>query len=362
MNFDINLIIVPVTLVFLLIWLVDKFFLKKYRATKQYSQALKDAQQQVKSSSSHLNSVCQTHQLQADALVIKEDTPEAVRVAHQQHQVAQTQLLQLQGNPPADNVLIRWAYEFLPVLLVIVLVRSFVVEPFNIPSSSMVPTLYTGDFILVDKTSYGLRLPLLHTKIVETGSPQRGDVAVFRYPNNENIYYVKRIIGLPGDEIGFNNGVLSVNGKPVPTTATQYQMSQSHIDYLAPQIINDQKITDEQRMELGRSEEPHALYFQETLDNHQYKVRYLAGANMAAYAEFLQHNSPELSASAGKQWKITVPQGQYFAMGDNRDRSQDGRVWGFVADKHLSGKASYIWMSKEPGLKLPSFERVGAID
>lgn len=365
MNFDINLIIVPLTLVFLLLWLLDKLLWKQGSATKQHEKALKTAESSLQTNKTELANAMKAQQITGDidAFVPSDEMDQSVKSAHQAYQNSRTQWATLQGNPPSSNFLVRWAYEFLPVLLVIVLVRSFVVEPFNIPSSSMVPTLYTGDFILVDKTAYGLRLPLLHTKIVETGSPERGDVAVFREPREEKLYFVKRIVGLPGDEISFDNGVLSVNGQAVQTTPTTYQMSEHNINYLTPQIIGNQAISNEERQAIGQAEEPHARYFQEKLGNHSYLVRYLTGADFVAqHARFLQENSPEVLTSAGSKWRITVPEGQYFALGDNRDRSEDGRVWGFVPEANLSGKATYIWMSKEPGLKLPSFSRVGAID
>ena len=149
MDFDFNLILVPATLIFFGLWLLDKFVLKQ-RATKG------------------------------------------------------------KGN---ENVIISWAYDFWPVLAVVLVLRSFLFEPFNIPSDSMVPTLETGDYILVNKFQYGVRLPITNTKIIDIGEPQRGDVAVFRYPENPKISYIKRIIGLPGDHLEFNNGQLTINGK-----------------------------------------------------------------------------------------------------------------------------------------------------
>ena len=121
-----------------------------------------------------------------------------------------------------ESLLVRWAYDFFPVLAVVLIVRSFLIEPFNIPSSSMVPTLYTGDFIAVNKYAYGVRLPLTYNKVLDTGAPEHGDVAVFRYPENPSIYYIKRVIGLPGDTVSYNQGTLAINDTPVPTKAVDF--------------------------------------------------------------------------------------------------------------------------------------------
>lgn len=362
MDFDINLILVPVTLVFLLIWLVDKFALKQHRAIKVYNQDITTAKATIDSSKTALEQALLAHDIRTPVSGFRPDdtTPEAVRQAYQAHQVALNHWASLQNNPPSQNVLVRWAYEFLPVLAVIVIVRSFLIEPFNIPSSSMVPTLYTGDFIVVNKTAYGLRLPITHTKILDTGKPERGDVAVFRYPVNEKIYFIKRVIGLPGDTVGFDKGVLSINGEAVNTTPSQYDMPLPLVDHMYPNVINQQPISDAVRAALGREEESYARYQTEQLGGHTYLARYVGEQGIQAN-EALVLQSPEASIG-GSQWSVTVPEGQYFVMGDNRDRSQDGRFWGFVPEANLSGKATYIWMHKEPGLNLPSFGRNGSID
>ncbi len=364
MDFDINLILVPVTLVFLLIWLVDKFALKQHRAIKTHTQQTKQAQDALPVSQSALEQALAAANISTPISHFRPDeaTPDTVRKAYQAHQQNLATVASLQGNPPSQNVLVRWAYEFLPVLAVIVIVRSFLIEPFNIPSSSMVPTLYTGDFIVVNKTAYGLRLPITHTKILDTGAPERGDVAVFRYPVNEKIYFIKRVIGLPGDTVSFDNDVISINGKPVATSATEYQMPQRLTDQMLPQAINGTPLSSAARAALGREEEKYARYQTETLGAHTYKVRYVGDVHAAQAAPFLLEHSSETATSAGTKWSITVPEGQYFVMGDNRDRSEDGRFWGFVPEANLSGKATYIWMHKEPGLNLPSFGRNGSID
>ncbi|MFC0821031.1 signal peptidase I [Moraxella marmotae] len=364
MNFDINLIIIPITLLFLVVWLVDKFALKQHRAIKHYAKQARAAESQLAADKAVLEKALSAHQITtpADAFAPNDETPSNIKAAHQDFLASRSRLVALKGNPPKQTALVRYSYEFLPVLAVIVLLRAFVVEPFNIPSSSMVPTLYTGDFIAVNKSAYGLRLPLIHTKILDTGSPERGDVAVFRYPLNDNVYFIKRIIGLPGDTVSFDKGVLSINGEAVPTSPTTYQMAKPLVEKMLPAVIDGQALSDADRAAMGREEERFAHYQSENLGKHTYTTRYVGEINASAAAPFLQQNSPLLLESGGEKWSITVPQGQYFVMGDNRDRSDDGRFWGFVPEANLSGKATYIWMHKEPGLHLPSFERNGAID
>lgn len=300
MDFDFNLILVPVTLILGLIWLADKLIFKQ-------------RQQKGK------------------------------------------------GN---ENFAITWAYDFFPVLAVVLVVRSFIIEPFNIPSSSMVPTLYTGDFIAVNKYAYGIRLPLIYNKIMATGNPEHGDVVVFRYPEQPSIYYIKRVIGLPGDTVSYDNGVLSINGTALSTQAVSHQPSTELTEQLYPagQDMGGHQLTQEEAVQLGVLEETHTEYKTEKLGQHGYRVRYLEGINSSQYGEFLQQASPEVLTSGGKNWQISVPEGHYFVMGDNRDRSQDGRFWGFVPDANLAGKAVYVWMHKKPGFNLPTFTRNGQID
>lgn len=300
MDFDFNLILVPLTLGFGLLWLLDKFVFKQ-RKTQGRG---------------------------------KESLP------------------------------VRWAYDFFPVLAVVLIVRSFLIEPFNIPSSSMVPTLHTGDFIVVNKYAYGVRLPLTYNKVLDTGQPKHGDVMVFRYPENPSIYYIKRVIGLPGDSVSYNNGQLSINDAPVPTESVSFEADTDLISrlYLKGQPIQNHILTENEALQTGQQEEVEAEYFQETQGEHKHLVRYLKGMNSSQYAEFLIKESPEVISSEGTQWRITVPKGQYFVMGDNRDRSADGRWWGFVPEDNLAGKAVYIWMHKPPGLHLPTFKYNGSID
>lgn len=300
MDFDFNLILVPATLILGAIWLLDKLVLKQ-----KQSKGLE-----------------------------KSTAP------------------------------VRWAYDFFPILAIVLVVRSFLIEPFNIPSSSMVPTLYTGDFIAVNKYAYGIRLPLVNTKVLDLGAPQHGDVVVFRFPLNPKQYYIKRVIGVGGDMVSFNNGQLSVNGKAIPTTPANFTPDPKMTAQLYPpgKTETGEVVTAEQAAQLGNQEEQTARYLQESpSSNHQHLVRYLGDKNWFQYASFLQQASPQLMASQGQQWQLTVPKGHYFVMGDNRDRSADSRFWGFVPDENLAGKAVYVWMHKASGLSLPTFNRNGAI-
>ncbi len=364
MDFDINLVLVPVTLVFLLIWLADKFVFKQRKHINTHAKAVRDAKLDIDTKKTALQNAMSAAGISGspEALVVTEETPSDVKNARLAHQQALSHYASLQGNPPSDTALVRWAYEFLPIFAVIVIVRSFFIEPFNIPSSSMVPSLYTGDFIIVNKSAYGVRLPITHTKVMDTGEPEHGDVAVFRYPLNEKRHYIKRVIGLPGDTVSFDGTALHINGERIDTAGVSYDMPKALQNKMMPAEINGIPLSDDTRGEMGREEERYARYVSETHGNHTYHARYVGDMNTAQMAPFLLENSPELTATQGKQWQITVPAGHYFVMGDNRDRSEDGRFWGFVPEANLSGKATYIWMHKEPGLNLPSFSRNGSID
>ncbi|MEM7207084.1 MAG: signal peptidase I [Pseudomonadota bacterium] len=201
-----------------------------------------------------------------------------------------------------EPLLVEYSKSFFPVLLVVVVLRSFMFEPFRIPSGSMLPTLLIGDFILVNKFSYGVRLPVLHNKVLDTGEPERGDVAVFRYPLNPDQDYIKRIVGLPGDTIQYVNKQLVVNGEPVAL--------ESQGPYLPP----------------GESEPNYLLLrLNEKFDNVDHDIL--------------------INDRAARSIQLTVPDGEYFVMGDNRDNSNDSRAWGFVPEGNLVGKAVLIWMN-----------------
>ncbi len=368
MDFDFNLILVPLTIGLGLIWLLDKIWFKQHGGYKKSTQEFAVAKANLERQEAKLVAELNQHNLTYTDLnyLNKDDLPTEVRQTYQEYletksyaNIASTKTVNSK-----ENTLIRWAYDFFPVLAVVLIVRSFLVEPFNIPSSSMVPTLYTGDFIAVNKYAYGVRLPLTYNKVLDTGEPEHGDVAVFRYPENPSIYYIKRVIGLPGDTVSYSQGQLTINEVPVDTKPVNFAADNELTTQLYPagQLVPGQMLTAAEAAQMGQEEEAQAQYFQETQGDNKHLVRYLADMNSSQYAPFLQQEAPEVLSSAGTEWQVTVPSGQYFVMGDNRDRSADGRFWGFVPDENLAGKAVYIWMHKPPGLNLPTFARNGAIN
>ncbi|KAF7275991.1 hypothetical protein GWI33_011031, partial [Rhynchophorus ferrugineus] len=220
------------------------------------------------------------------------------------------------------NPIVNWAYDFWPVLAVVLVVRSFFFEPFNIPSESMNPTLETGDFILVNKFAYGVRLPLLNNKIIDIGEPQHGDVAVFRYPLKPSISYIKRIIGLPGDVIAYRNGELFINGEKQPhQLGAQVSLPVSDFDAQG----QEQKI------------DVQAQQWVVNIAEHRFITQYIKTEQSDAPAQqFVDQYQQKVPLSLLQNWEVTVPEGQYFAMGDNRDQSADSRYWGFVPEANLT--------------------------
>ena len=214
-----------------------------------------------------------------------------------------------------EPVLVEYARSFFPVLLIVFVLRSFLVEPFQIPSSSMVPTLEVGDYILVNKYTYGIRLPVVRTKVLALNNPQRGDVVVFFPPHMNDTYFIKRVIGLPGDTVEYRNKQVFVNGERV-------------------------------------EREPAA---EEFLQN----SRSVVGREALGEAEYLMQIDTRRPPG---DFSVAVRPGHYFMMGDNRDNSSDSRVWGQVPEKDIVGKAFAIWMHWDTLLSVPSFSRVGTIE
>lgn len=209
-----------------------------------------------------------------------------------------------ESQPPIQApMLVETARSFFPVILVVLVLRSFVVEPFRIPSGSMMPTLLVGDFILVNKFSYGIRLPVLDKKIIDVGEPQRGDVIVFRYPEDPRIDYIKRVVGLPGDRVGYHNKILTVNGKKMELFPIGIYQGVG-----AGTVMS------------GSS------HFRERLGN-------------------VEHNILTAPGHLSLEGDFVVPVGEYFVMGDNRDNSKDSRYWGTLPEENLVGKAFFVWMN-----------------
>ena len=224
---------------------------------------------------------------------------------------------------------IEYSGSFFPVIALVFFLRSFLYEPFKIPSSSMVPTLLVGDLILVNKYTYGIRLPVLNKKVVEINNPQRGDVMVFKYPLDMTQDYIKRVIGVPGDKITYENKRLTVNGKPVEYTALD--------DYL-----DDERLEYRKQLQENLTGVSHKI-----LNNEQMPTLNLPDVKPFPHSENCTYKY--------EGFTCVVPQGNYFMMGDNRDNSADSRYWGFVPDKNIVGKAFFVWMN------LSNLRRIGGI-
>ena len=223
-----------------------------------------------------------------------------------------------------------WTAGLFPVILAVFLLRSFLFEPFKIPSGSMIPTLAIGDLILVNKFQYGVRLPVVNTKVIDNKDPQRGDVVVFRYPVDPTVDYIKRVVGVPGDEVSYLNKVLAINGQPVPTEAL-------------PEFYDEDSLRYSQQAseQLGKA-----------------KHRILTDKDRPGFVmpmpQFQQFRENCRYSAEGVVCK--VPAGHYFMMGDNRDNSQDSRFWGFVPDRNIVGRAFFVWMN------FGNLKRIGGFD
>ncbi|ARP95875.1 signal peptidase I [Bordetella genomosp. 13] len=213
---------------------------------------------------------------------------------------------------------VEYAVSFFPVILFVFLLRSFVVEPFRIPSGSMLPTLESGDLILVNKFSYGIRLPIIDRKIIDTGELERGDVIVFRYPVDTTVDYIKRVVGLPGDEVAYLDKKLYVNGQLVPHTRAGDYYEPDRVSYVAQYDEKLGDVTHKILLEEDRNQDFGPIWKFPFVDRCQY----------------LRNGV-----------RCKVPDGHYFAMGDNRDNSADSRYWGFVPDGNIVGKAFFVWMN-----------------
>ncbi len=218
------------------------------------------------------------------------------------------------GREPDLPVLVDYARSFFPIFVIVLLLRSFLVEPFRIPSGSMMPTLLIGDFILVNKFAYGIRLPVINEKIIDIGSPQRGDVTVFRYPLDPATPFIKRVIGLPGDRIRYQDKKVFVNGTEIE------QVPKGTFVGVRSGV-----------------QQTGALVFEEQLEE-------------------VRHDILVNPRGRPLDGEFEVPAGHYFVLGDNRDNSRDSRFWGYVPDENLVGKAFYIWLNWDQG---PDLSRIG---
>ena len=222
-----------------------------------------------------------------------------------------------------------WTAGLFPVIAAVFLLRSFLFESFKIPSGSMIPTLLVGDLILVNKFTYGVRLPVIHTKVTDGTPPQRGDVMVFRYPPQPNLDYIKRVVGVPGDEVAYINKRLTINGQVIETSAQ-------------PDFF------DENAMRYFKQ-------FEEQLGEHQHRL--LNNPNVPAFVQGASNFTYRDNCRYSVEGVVCkVPEGHFFMMGDNRDNSLDSRYWGFVPEANIVGKAFFVWMN------FGSLKRIGSFN
>ena len=270
-----------------IIWILDKFYLSKQREAK------------------------------ANAVLAEFDARNA-KLAGEGVKPDDTGRAALKADVLRQPTWIEYSGSFFPVIALVFFLRSFLYEPFKIPSTSMLPTLEVGDLILVNKYVYGIRLPIINKKIISISDPQRGDVMVFKYPENMALDYIKRVVGVPGDTVSYKNKKLSVNGVPVKYEALPDYLDQESLSY-----------SKQFREQLGSA-------------SHQILNNPRAPSYVPNPHDFPQR---ELCNYDAEGFTCKVPAGQYFMMGDNRDNSLDSRYWGFVPDKNIVGRAFFIWLN-----------------
>lgn len=283
MDFDIALLLVVLSFASGIIWLMDKLLWEKDRRTKQQL----EVEQKGKAISDQ----------ERDAIL-------------------------------ADPVLVDYAKSLFPIFFIVLILRSFIFEPFRIPSQSMMPNLWVGDFILVNKFSYGVRLPVLNKEIINSGRPKNGDVAVFRYPVKPSINFIKRVIGIPGDHVVYRNKMLYINEKPIPQKFLGHYAGEGSGEKMNGAFLNKENLMGVEHDLLLVPGKPDL--------SHMY------------FSEFFNQGHIDL----------VVPEGHYFVMGDNRDESHDSRFWGLVPEDNLVGKAFMIWFNWDVGHGM-FWERIG---
>jgi signal peptidase I len=236
-------------------------------------------------------------------------------------------IAQAQAHILAQPWWLDWTAGLFPVIISVFFLRSFLVEPFKIPSGSMIPTLLVGDLILVNKFHYGLRIPVINTKITDGEKPQRGDVMVFRYPPKPSLDYIKRVVGLPGDTVAYLNKRLTINGKTVETQSV-------------PEFFDEDSMRYFKQYQEALGAQPHRLL------NDDDRPAFIPGVEKFPGFEACNYTIEGVTCK--------VPEGHYFMMGDNRDNSMDSRYWGFVPEKNIVGKAFFVWMN------FGSLKRIGS--
>lgn len=262
----------------------------------------------------------------ADKALAELDTRQA-RLASEGIKVDQVDSAELEAKILRQPVWVEYSGSFFPVIALVFFLRSFLYEPFKIPSSSMLPTLYVGDLILVNKFEYGIRLPVINKKVIELNNPKRGDVMVFKYPVDPTVDYIKRVVGVPGDKVVYRNKRLLINGQPL-----SYQTMPDFLD------------------------EEHLNYSRQLTENLNGVSHRILNDDRAPAFVNDPFNFPkrENCSYDNEGFSCVVPEGHYFMMGDNRDNSLDSRYWGFVPDQNIVGKAFFIWMN------LGNIKRIGS--
>jgi len=275
------------------VWLLDRFYLRRSRAAAVHA-AIEQAAAELR--------------------------PRANESAAMLQERKDSTLREIQSSRGKEPWWVEYSKSFFPVILLVFLLRSFLVEPFKIPSGSMIPTLLVGDFILVNKYTYGIRLPVVNVKVLSVKEPQRGEVMVFRFPENPSLDYIKRVVGVPGDRVAYLNKRLTINGEPVPMTP----------------------VSDHPYVDAGLNLTPTKEY-REDLNGHEHAVLINPDEPPVRIGMVHQFPNREECEYNDQGFVCTVPPGHYFMMGDNRDSSSDSRIWGFVPERNIVGKAFMIW-------------------